>query len=554
MKWLFSLRFFASLIFFSLIFSACGGAQPAQSTPTNSNLPTDSSTAVPIDLAGPQLGSSMVWVDNSILVYIPGGEFTMGTNGEDNPQHKVSLSKFWIYRTEVTNRMYALCVANGQCTNPQDKLATDDLNKLTLRENPVVGVNWQQASDYCSWVRGRLPTEAEWELTARGPQDNIFPWGDSAATCDLTNFKDCHGTSSRVYDNPSGKSYYDVLDLAGNVYEWVGDYYRTKYYLTSPTQDPPGPDTGTNRVVRGGSFGSDMINLASAKRSNYDPTRTRPDLGFRCVVQNPVLYPPFCQASPFNGKIDQKNVTPSGGSCELLARFRGNDCGTVTADLLGGKVTSVSASTFACSKASDTRVFCKGPGSSKDSVTICGICNKSDSGGLNSVDNLSACSGAFAALANSFGSSAQCNYQGGPSQNGCPSGMIQNTDGTCSEPIGGISRCPVGTYLNTNHVCTSVNKLEGSCIAGFTYDAQTGCCKGASYPGCAQGEIETAFGCIQAHPSTGTSEKSCVTLTLDTGKCSNGPQGPGTCPPVGSGKYPCSTWDSNTCSWNDSCG
>jgi hypothetical protein len=520
MKMLSIYRFMAILIFCSLIFTGCG---PSQATPTAtaapSSSPTDIPTEVPVDLAGPEVGSNMVWVDNSILLYVPGADFTMGAGGNDNPEHPVSLSPFWIYRTEVTNRMYALCVANGQCSIPLDPQTAPDLDKLTLRENPVVGVTWQQASDYCSWISGRLPTEAEWELTARGPQNNVYPWGDPAPNCDLTNFKDCVGASSRVYDNPSGKSYYDALDMAGNVFEWVSDRYNSAYYPISPIQDPPGPESGTNRVVRGGSFATDTSELAASKRSNLDPARTRPDLGFRCVVQSPVLYPSFCQASAFVADIDPKNVPPSGGTCEIIAKTKAQGCGTVTADIKGGTLSEVSASNFSCSAAGDTRVFCSGPASSSDSVTICGTCTASNNGLAQLSPGASTCGGAFTALVSATGGTSQCNYQDGPPQNGCASGMIENADGSCSQPVGGPSRCPVGMYLDRTKKCTSVNKQLEGCIAGYTYDPQAGCCNGASYPGCGANEVETPYGCVQTQSATASTNTSCVTLTLDTGQC-----------------------------------
>jgi hypothetical protein len=525
MKILSIYRFVATLILSALIFSGCG---PTPAAPTNTPLPlpTDIPMEVPIDLAGPEVGSNMVWVDNSKLVFNPGGDFTMGAGGNDNPEHRVSLSPFWIYRTEVTNRQYALCIVNGQCTEPLDEQAAADLDRMSLRENPVVGVDWQQASDYCSWVSGRLPTEAEWELTARGPDGNLYPWGEPAPTCELTNFKDCAGSSTRVYDYPLGKSYYDALDMAGNVIEWVGDLYNASYYPISPIQDPRGPESGAHRVVRGGSFEADTSELASAKRSNFDPTRTRPDLGFRCVVQSPVLYPPFCQASAFIADIDPKNVSPSGGSCEINAKTKAQGCGTVTADIKGGTISDITASNFECSEAGDTRVFCSGQAESSDSITICGTCTN-DVPQL-AQQSLSACGNAFSAIANAAGDSSQCNYQGGPPQNGCSSGMVENSDGSCSQPLGGISRCPVGMYLDKNKKCTSASKQQEGCLAGFTYDAQAGCCSGTSYPGCEAGEVETPYGCVQTHPSTESTNTSCVTLTLDTGTCpKDGSGGPG---------------------------
>jgi len=194
--------------------------------PTNTEAVAPSPTLVTFDLSGPpmKVGSTYLYVDGSILVAVPAGPFTMGHGGQDNPEHIVTLSDFWIFRSEVSNKQFAFCVAAGKCAPPDP--ATDNKYGDPLRVNePITGVNWDQADAYCKFVNGRLPTEAEWEKTARGPDGNIYPWGDAAPNCDLANVGRCQPRPVNVVDYPAGKSYYEALNLSGNVLEWVSDWY-----------------------------------------------------------------------------------------------------------------------------------------------------------------------------------------------------------------------------------------------------------------------------------------------------------------------------------------
>ena len=164
-------------------------ASPVQETKPIVPYPTQAVSTVtltPIVLSGPpmEVGSTFQYVDGSILVAVPGGPFTMGHGGSDNPEHTVTLSDFWIYKAKVVNQQYALCVNAGKCTLP-DKIDDFTYADATHANDPVVGVTWAQASDYCSFVHGQLPTEAQWEKTARGPDGNIYPWGNNSPACDL---------------------------------------------------------------------------------------------------------------------------------------------------------------------------------------------------------------------------------------------------------------------------------------------------------------------------------------------------------------------------------
>ena len=160
---------------------------PSAISPTSTSAGVATPSLQSVVFGDAQAGTVMQWMDGSQLVFVPAGEFVMGADGPDDPQHPVSLSDYWIHRTEVTNRQYGLCVKVGQCPPPADPQAATDLTDPGLVENPVVGVDWQQAQTYCTWIKGSLPTEAQWEKAARGPEGNKFPWGAAEPTDQLTN-------------------------------------------------------------------------------------------------------------------------------------------------------------------------------------------------------------------------------------------------------------------------------------------------------------------------------------------------------------------------------
>jgi formylglycine-generating enzyme required for sulfatase activity len=227
----------------------------------------------PVEL---EVGSMMRWFDKSILVYVPKGEFIMGAGGDDNLQHTVYLDDFWIYKFKVTNEQYQLCVAAGACSPPADEPPFPDYRDPEIKDRPVIGVDWTQAETYCEWMNARLPTEAEWEKTARGPDGNLYPWGDGQADCSLLNFEECLlARTSDVVDYPEGMSFYEAFDMAGNAYEWVGDWYQADYYLGGANENPLGPDTGIERVIRGSSYKSNAELLPSAQRFYLEPEKYR---------------------------------------------------------------------------------------------------------------------------------------------------------------------------------------------------------------------------------------------------------------------------------------
>src|SRR6185503_8512717 len=170
-------------------------AVTAEPTATNSPPATEIPTLVAATGPAMEVGSTFYYVDGTTLVAVPAGEFKMGASGTDNPEHTVSLSDYWIYSTKVTNQQFALCEALGKCTapNPEDNPNYHDIDHAN---DPVVGVTYDQAAAYCSFVQGRLPTEAEWEKSARNPDGGSYPWGDAAPTCDLVNFNNCVGSTT----------------------------------------------------------------------------------------------------------------------------------------------------------------------------------------------------------------------------------------------------------------------------------------------------------------------------------------------------------------------
>jgi formylglycine-generating enzyme required for sulfatase activity len=230
--------------------------QPAiQEVVTATDLPA--STEVPtLAVATAQVmevGARYYYVDGTTLVAVPAGEFPMGATGQDNPEHRVTLGDFWIYSTKVTNQQYALCQELGKCTapNPEDN---PNYQESARANDPVVGVTYDQAVAYCTFVQGRLPTEAEWEKAARNPDGGAYPWGDAAPSCDLANFKDCVGSLTNVINFEGSASFYGGLDMAGNSFEWVADWYAADYYASSPAENPQGPESGTARAIRSSSY------------------------------------------------------------------------------------------------------------------------------------------------------------------------------------------------------------------------------------------------------------------------------------------------------------
>lgn len=284
-------------ILLGLILAAACAPSPAPIVVTLTVAPP-SPTVAPVDLTSPmQVGSAFLYVDGTTLVAVPSGPFAMGHGTADNPAHTVTLSDYWIYSTDVTNHQYSICVAQGRCS-PPDPIDSADYSDVDALNKPVVGVAYDQALAYCNYVNASLPTEAQWEKAAAGPKANPYPWGTSQPSCDLLDFNNCLKQTSDVTQNTKGGSYYGALDMAGNVYDWVADWYDPLYYKNSPPGDPPGPETGRTRVTRGSGYRSTDMQSLTYARSFTSPRDHRRDLGFRCAVNQLTYFAPACQLAP----------------------------------------------------------------------------------------------------------------------------------------------------------------------------------------------------------------------------------------------------------------
>ena len=268
-------------------------------TPEPSSTPTETPEPSPTwtpDL--PPLNASLhdTWIrpaDEMTMVYVPGGTFQMGsTEGipDEQPVHEVTLDSFWIDQTEVTNAQYEICVTEGDC-EASSNADNADYNGANY---PVVRVLWYDAVAYCEWAGGRLPTEAEWEYAARGVESLVYPWGNEfqpgLANCREVDCDDGFEPTSPVGSFPKGASWVGALDMAGNVWEWVGDWYDADYYERSPVENPTGPETGESRalaLLRGGSWGGSIRSVRAANRGRDNPAAMSSTNGFRCVAVTP---------------------------------------------------------------------------------------------------------------------------------------------------------------------------------------------------------------------------------------------------------------------------
>jgi formylglycine-generating enzyme required for sulfatase activity/serine/threonine protein kinase len=260
-------------------------------TPMEISTPIISTSTPVLDIGSTTISDK----DGMTMVFVPAGEFTMGSgNGEEDekPVHQVYLDAFWIDQTEVTNAMYAKCVDAGVCKEPTDIISfsrSSYYGNSEFDDYPVLYVDWEQAYAYCSWADGRLPTEAEWEKAAHGTGGKTYPWGENIS-CDKANYKEsCVGDTTKVGSYPDGIGPYGVYDMAGNVWEWVNDWYGETYYQSLPSSNPLGPDSGQYRVLRGGSWGSNDYFAHSTDRFRYYPSDSNYSrfVGFRCVRSLP---------------------------------------------------------------------------------------------------------------------------------------------------------------------------------------------------------------------------------------------------------------------------
>jgi formylglycine-generating enzyme required for sulfatase activity len=261
------------------------------STPTVELAQTEDSVDVTPSLPAATIPTPIdAWIrpmDGMVMVFVPAGSFQMGSSeqelemayalcegdivasrcppgrfDDETPQHTVTLDAFWIDQTEVTNAQYQQCIDAGgceawDCYPPGGEMGGGNY--------PTYCISWYQAKKYCAWAGERLPTEAEWEYVARGPTNQIYPWGNEfdgnrLNSCDINcynrwrdpSYDDGYNTRALVGTYINGTSWCSALDLAGNVAEWVADWYDPDYYSFFPSHNPPGHDTGTMVVFKGG--------------------------------------------------------------------------------------------------------------------------------------------------------------------------------------------------------------------------------------------------------------------------------------------------------------
>lgn len=234
------------------------------------------------------------WCTPPDLAFVPDeGPTRQGCNPggacqpDEGPAHDVRVSPFFIELTEVTQASFLECIRDGLCDYPTAG-CSDDFDPDLRGDLPMVCVDHGDARDYCDWAMRRLPTEAEWEKAARGPQARTYPWGEAAPTCDVVRFSDCSQTlPTTANSNPGGRSWVGALNMAGNVREIVADWYGSNAYdgrdgLDPAISDPTGPVSGVNRVVRGGGFDDPAQDLRTTARFTTDEA---PDgsTGFRCA-------------------------------------------------------------------------------------------------------------------------------------------------------------------------------------------------------------------------------------------------------------------------------
>jgi formylglycine-generating enzyme required for sulfatase activity len=252
------------------------------------------------------------------MIHIPAGEFEMGFDtqeamaicieyyepyGSENnpcklnafedeePVHWVTLDDYYIDKYEVTTSDYLVCIGEGVCREPESDFEVEGyFDSPEYANYPIVSVSWDDAKTYCEWRGARLPTEAEWEKAARGTDGRAYPWGDEfngnlGNFCDRDyEFNDGYEENAPVGSFPDGASPYGVMDMAGNAWEWVSDWYGYSYYSSSPEMNPQGPVDGSIRVLKGGNWKCEgYYDVRAADRIGWYQDHRFIYLGFRCA-------------------------------------------------------------------------------------------------------------------------------------------------------------------------------------------------------------------------------------------------------------------------------
>jgi len=285
-----------------LFITACQATPTDAPQPSETAIPqataTDIATDIPISSTPTATASpeniKISTTDGMTQLLVPAGTLTMGgmdvyRESDELPVHEVKLNAFWVDQVEVTNGMYNLCVQAGSC-RPPVKINSDNrleyFGNPEFQDYPVVNVAWYDANAYCLWAGRSLPTEAQWEYAARGSDKRNFPWGDEPPNQYNSNSINLVGDTSRVGSYPEGASPFGALDMAGNVWEWCADWFDENEYKNrkTPIKDPAGPEKGSLRVLRGGSFNFSYYDARSAGRFWDYPGSISKNGGFRLVL------------------------------------------------------------------------------------------------------------------------------------------------------------------------------------------------------------------------------------------------------------------------------
>lgn len=258
--------------------------------PTPALLPESTATSSPTDFL------STTTLRGVPMTLIPAGAFMMGNSSgtsypRERPVHEIYLDSYYIDTTEVTNLLYIACVEEGACEEPLDDNSVSIYRYYGTEpyyNYPVINISWYQAQAYCKWRGGHLPTEAQWEKAAGWDPDNNkhrqFPWDSLVLDWNYLNFYGSgKGNPAAVATHPRGMSAYGLYDMAGNVAEWVYDWYQDNYYEHSPRENPTGPAQGQFKITRGGSYDDPGAQLTTTFRIPLGPATTDDTIGVRCA-------------------------------------------------------------------------------------------------------------------------------------------------------------------------------------------------------------------------------------------------------------------------------